>query len=346
PRRSIHFQPLDIKLATALSDGSLFVSQLSGDTALNVTAKWTEPRMGTNKFVGLALTESAVISCTSNGMVQRKVLQEEASSLPQNSATSTVPSRLFDWKLSNTGETFAYGGDEVDLSIWDVEKSFQGKSETTGNDTQTKKRKREQLFPAEVWRAKNLPNDSLNLRQPIRITSLEYIASSNPDQHIVTGTQLGDVRRYDTKAGRRPVSNWKGIGKVGGVKRVAKGASEHELFVSDNGCNLYSLDLRTGGILYGYKGISGAVNSMAFSPSYLASTSHDRYLRVHSTVAPPKEPATNQEQRGTVLTKAYTTATPTCVVWNPMSVLSGTGPNEQDIEDGDDEIWQKMEHVD
>lgn len=27
-----------------------------------------------------------------------------------------------------------------------------------------------------------------------------------------------------------------------------------ELFVSDNGSNLYSIDLRTGGVLYGYKG--------------------------------------------------------------------------------------------
>lgn len=89
----------------------------------------------------------------------------------------------------------------------------------------------------------------------------------------MTGTQFGDVRRYDTRAARKPVSNWAGIGKVGGVKAIAKGLSEQfvsltitrqcffsslysELFVSDSGSNLSSIDLRTGGILYSYKGIS------------------------------------------------------------------------------------------
>ncbi|KAF9030760.1 WD40-repeat-containing domain protein [Panaeolus papilionaceus] len=335
------------RLAAALSDGSLFVSNITDDHELNITAEWNESRMGTNRFVGLALRDSAVFSCTSNGMVQRKTLFAEGEDpQPQNTSTSTVPSRLFDWKLSGSGETFAYGGDEVDLSIWNLERAFQQDAKPASNGGQSK-RKRDELFPAEIWRAKNVSNDSLNLRQPIRITSLEYISSSSPDQHLITGTQFGDVRRYDTKAGKRPVSNWKGIGKVGGVKCVAKGISEHELFVSDNGSNLYSVDLRTGGILYGYKvGIAGAVNSLAFSSSYLASTSLDRYLRVHSVVAPPLKPAAQQNERGEVLTKVYTTSTPTSVVWNPRSLTTSEETNDQEAGEGDDDIWQKMEHID
>ena len=42
----------------------------------------------------------------------------------------------------------------------------------------------------------------------------------------MTGTQFGDLRRYDTKAGRRPISNWAGIAKVGGVKLIEKGLAE------------------------------------------------------------------------------------------------------------------------
>lgn len=66
------------------------------------------------------------------------------------------------------------------------------------------------------------------------------------------------------------MSNWKGLGKVGGVRIVEKGLSvkwvtilivkqfliyqPSEIFVGDNGSNLFSIDLRTGGILYSYKG--------------------------------------------------------------------------------------------
>ena len=112
----------------------------------------------------------------------------------------------------------------------------------------------------------------MGLRQPVRITSLTYLSPSTAGHHLLTGTQFGDLRRYDTRAARRPVSNWKGVGKVGGIRLVEKGLSEKsvnlnrctveqfliyqlsELFASDNGSNLYSIDLRTGGILYSYKG--------------------------------------------------------------------------------------------
>ena len=76
-----------------------------------------------------------------------------------------------------------------------------------------------------------MPNDNLGLRQPVHITSLSYISpSSLSAHHLLTGTQLGDVRRYDTRAARHPVADWKGIGKIGGVKKVVKGFSEQCVF--------------------------------------------------------------------------------------------------------------------
>lgn len=73
-----------------------------------------------------------------------------------------------------------------------------------------------------------VPNDYLGLRQPVHITSLTYLSpsSSANHHHILTGTQLGDVRRYDIRTARRPVSNWKGIGKIGGIKTVERGFVE------------------------------------------------------------------------------------------------------------------------
>ena len=62
----------------------------------------------------------------------------------------------------------------------------------------------------------------------MRNTSLAYLQSSSTasQQHVLVGTQLGDVRRYDTRAARRPVANWTGVAKVGGIGLVENGAHE------------------------------------------------------------------------------------------------------------------------
>lgn len=94
-------------------------------------------------------------------------------------------------------------------------------------------------------------------------------------QHLLVGTANGNVRRYDTRAARRPVADWKGIGKTGGVSTVEKSFHEQsvrsqriyrhysnhavhysEVFVADRGCTLAALDLRNGRTIYSYKGTS------------------------------------------------------------------------------------------
>ena len=115
-----------------------------------------------------------------------------------------------------------------------------------------------------------MPNDSLSLRQPIRVTSIEILESSASKHDIVAGSQLGEVRRYDTRTARRPVAVWKDLAKVAGVGLVKRGSQEQcvpffcfisrpnspgsEIFVADNGTNICAVDLRVGRILYTYKG--------------------------------------------------------------------------------------------
>ncbi len=105
-------------------------------------------------------------------------------------------------------------------------------------------------------------------------TALTYLqpSSSPSHQHLLVGTANGSVRRYDTRAARRPVSDWKGIGKVGGISTVENGFHEQyvkslsfppvsiiddafsEVFVADRGSTLSALDLRNGRTIYTYKG--------------------------------------------------------------------------------------------
>jgi ribosome biogenesis protein NSA1 len=126
--------------------------------------------------------------------------------------------------------------------------------------------------------------------------------------------------------------------------------SSSQALVSDHGCNLFALDLRNGKISYGYKGLSGAVTSIATSPTLLVSAAEDRFLRLHSTFPPPPQISQQQEQKGEVLDKLYMKVKPTVVIWDELTDATA----EDDIaakvegsedEDGDD-VWDKLENVD
>jgi len=74
-----------------------------------------------------------------------------------------------------------------------------------------------------------VPNDNLGLRQPVHITSLSYLSSPTQDPstaHLIAGTNDGHVRRYDTRAARRPVSDWRSIAKGGAIKVIEDGCAE------------------------------------------------------------------------------------------------------------------------
>ncbi|KAJ7109325.1 WD40-repeat-containing domain protein [Mycena epipterygia] len=318
-------------VAAGYADGSVAAFTLQDDE-LESVHQWKETRFKPDqKFVGLQATEKGVYSCTSNG-----ALRLTPTGVDNKQILGSLPARLCDWRLASDQATFAYGGDEVDLSVWDTEKALTPDASSSSDSSGTK-RKRDALFAGEIWRAKNIPNDGLGLRQPVRITSLTYLSSSN---HLLTGTQFGDVRRYDTRA-RRPVSNWKGVGNRGGIKVMEKGFAEHEVFVGDHGCDLFSLDLRNGRVIYSYKGLSGAVTSIAPSPSLLVSTALDRYSRVHTSFPPPPDAGQSQDNKGQVVEKVFMTSIPTVVVWDGAEMVS-TAPQ---IEADDDDVWDEMENV-
>jgi len=124
---------------------------------------------------------------------------------------------------------------------------------------------------------------------------------------------------------------------------VKRGLSDHELFISDHGTNLLSLDLRNGRVVYGYKGLSGAVTSIAPSPGILASTANDRYARIHSTFSPPMKEGHNLDHKGENLEKIYVASVPTVVIWDSASgdaKRASPPPDERD-----DEIWNGMEQI-
>ncbi|TFL06946.1 WD40-repeat-containing domain protein [Pterulicium gracile] len=334
-------------IAAAHGDGSLYAYALADDEELSVLAEWKEDRISKKsgqKFVGIDLHESTILSCTSTGALRSYSLDSTSTT-----NTATLPTRLTEWKASPDRTHFAYGGDEVELSVWDTQKAFEATTspqDLSGSKAASKKRKRnDALFEGEVWRAKNVANDNLGLRQPVRISTVSFVTPSAASNNLlITGTEFGNVRRYDTRAsGRRPTSDWSGFTQGHGISKIECGHREHEAFVADVVNGLHSLDLRNGKVLYKYKGLSGAVTSIAPSPSFLASASLDRLCRVHSTVAPPREAKVNGSgDKGDVVDKVYMTTTPTVVVWDGRD----EGKSKSALEEEEEEdVWEGMENI-
>lgn len=298
------------KLAVAHANGAIFV--LSEGNVVH------EYKVLPSTFVGLAFSEAGLYSCTSTGILRLNDQQISPFHLDKKQ-TSTLPNRLAQWRLADDATHFAYGGDEVEISLWNIQSS------------------------SETWRAKNVPNDNLGLRQPVQNMSLTFLTEDT--RHLVAGSQLGHVRRYDTRAAKKPTADWKSIAKVGGIRVVERGFArgEHQIFVADQGSNLYSLDLRTGKVLYGYKGLAAAVTALAASSDQLVSTCLDHYVRTHSIAPVPEHAGRNLESRGEVVEKVYSPRPPTSVVWLRESQPKVSAAKQRSMED--DEVWENMQTI-
>ena len=72
-----------------------------------------------------------------------------------------------------------------------------------------------------------MSNDNLDLRRPTYITTLSYLYTNGDAQtQLVVGMASGDLRRYDTRAARKPVADWKAIDKMKSIKVVQSGRNE------------------------------------------------------------------------------------------------------------------------
>ncbi|ORY27216.1 hypothetical protein BCR39DRAFT_539048 [Naematelia encephala] len=255
-------------------------------------------------FTGLIHTQAGTIASLSSGLLT--LVPTSADSEP---ISRTVPSPLLCLSSSSsTAASFALAGKEVDVSIYDIERTFSSAPALSDPSVGGIKRKNAPLEPGEIWRAKNMPLTSLSLRPPIHHLALAHLLQG--PEHLVSGTKAGTVRRYDTRQ-RKPVAEWK-VAREGGVGSVTP-RSEHELFFSDRSSFLGAIDLRTGRLLYSYPKLtssayhllsipspppSASTSSAAISISSqsnssvilgLASISSDATLRIHSTVPPLPE---------------------------------------------------------
>ncbi|KDN45950.1 hypothetical protein K437DRAFT_294421 [Tilletiaria anomala UBC 951] len=217
----------------------------------------TRMRPGMERWVGMAVGQGAVYSCTSAGAFRATFLRAVSDSTSLEVAESTelnFPSPLQDCAFhpAQNPTHFAYGGEEVPLSVWNVKMALSQPTEESpvNNGTETaggaatpavanenaaqmtakeRKRKRQaqarskakELLHGEVFRAKNLPNDALSLPQRPNITALAFAFPSASTSTAHAGSN-GNETDDDSSTGQNgvPTGCWVLAGTRDGLLRL------------------------------------------------------------------------------------------------------------------------------
>lgn len=411
--------------ALARKDGRIdILESVSGK--LLTSLRNAEMKKGVHRWVGLAVSHDGIFACTSAGDMRFfSIDQEEGSkdatlSLKGDCIKRELPEPLqmvtFEPKANPTH--FAYGGEEIPLSVWDARQAISsieaphdgessenassssrningsnGTHERNGMEeeeevdaaTANKQRKRKRIMEnrakarellwGEIWRAKNLPNDALSLPQRADILSIAFLGSPNL---IATGTRTGHIRLYDTSSQRKHTHEIRAFGATqekNPVKLLLCSERKSELIAADTTGKLFVLDVRSGSVLYQYKGINGAVLSMESLPaiknnegiSYLVTASADRLLRLHSVPIDPQAAPIDvsvedvplrksTKQKGQTLSSQFMQEGANVIAWDGIVpeaerlVKSDSGTLEENIDEAlpveDDGMWDAMATID
>lgn len=342
-------------------------------------------------YVAFVTDTSGVLSCTSGGKFRYvplsrytlgdtsneykdlKSLSEEQ--LDEIACKWTVPGPLhhvaFYPETSVTPRYFAYGGEQVPLSVWDLPKALEyyahssEESVPTSGDAITddaqktgekrrassgKSGKQRELLPGEVWRAKNLPNDALSLQRHPLIRSISFLTSGDDAAGeamyermvVLVGTKDGLVRVYEPSKKPRHTAEWQVVPKGQGSIRVMDVCpTEQAVFIGDTARNLYMVDSRSGRTLFQYKDITGTISSLLVlevegAPTRLLGSSLDHLVRLFD-LGEPYGPS--QRKRGKTLEQFFSgTDNPTAMTIDPLAVPRVEHRTTEDDED----VWANM----
>ncbi|CAN0003940.1 unnamed protein product [Discosporangium mesarthrocarpum] len=208
--------------------------------------------------LGTSVDQYHLVTCGADGVVQVCKTGDVAGHVdPVNFRIRGPVSAAFA-QLTGKGANLVAGGKENDLTSWDLEKKQC------------------------VWKAKNVPHDFLDLRQPVWVTAVQPLSPNEGDSKLVTGTAHRQVRLYDTRVGgRRPTHSIDA--DEHGITTLTVNVDNQEVIAADTAGLVRALDLRQ--LKWGrrFAGPAGSVRSMALHSSLpvLACVGLDRIARVY-----------------------------------------------------------------
>ncbi|KAG0354704.1 WD repeat-containing protein 74 [Podila minutissima] len=305
-------------------------------------------------FVGLFANSESIITCTNTGTLTVQSIQDRS-----KSSTLSVGKDICRMRVHpREHHVVATAGKEQELTIWDLgvllkgpetPKKGKGKKESKAPVEEKKGapyKSKEILADGQIFKAKNVKNDHLDLRVPVWNTDLQFLNQFDITR-IAVGTRHHQIRVYDTKGARRPAVD----AEVGTMPVVAlvNGKDASEVVFSDTVTNVYSVDTLTGAILGQYKGFTGVATAMAaFTPFEDSTTTHlvtvamDRCLRVHE-----------MDKTRKLLHKVYLKQRMTAVVVGEFTPYEA--PEDEDEtglgarktsggsdDENDDDLWESM----
>ncbi|KAK3915882.1 WD repeat-containing protein 74, partial [Frankliniella fusca] len=226
---------------------------------------------------GLTRFDGALVTAAESGHVRViRYNEDDCINIYANGPISKMRHSVFSPNIIGTG------GLENELKLWDL---------NTGKLS---------------FEAKNVPNDSLQLRVKVWVTDHVFLPNSDK---VAVGSRYGYVRLYDPKAQRRPVVKVDLPERA--VNCIAASTQEHIVLCGLTKGDIVAVDMRMRRTAQTYKGFTGAVRDIVCHPTepYIVSVGIDRFLRVHHSTSKK------------LLLKEYIVSRASCVLMRSNSSL-------------------------
>ncbi|XP_001640649.2 WD repeat-containing protein 74 isoform X2 [Nematostella vectensis] len=217
------------------------------------------------------------------------------------------------------------GGRENDLKLWNLENPGQA-----------------------TFKAKNVRNDSLDLRVPVWVTDIAFLDSASPSPTVVTGSGYHSLRVYDTTAQKRPVLTMD-LGECP-ISSIAIPGDENLIIAGNTEGTLAAIDIRKGKVVGHFKGFAGGIRCVACDIKHglVAACGLDRFVRVYDTKTRQLQQKVYLKSRLNYILFANKER-PSDVAADP-AVDGDLEPNTRSLDgdnsnEDDDELWANMEEV-
>ncbi|ODQ51480.1 hypothetical protein SAICODRAFT_20505 [Saitoella complicata NRRL Y-17804] len=310
-----------------------------------ILQEWKDARVQdeTDKCIGLAYAHGHIISCTASGYFTARSLTSDAAEV---TTTHTLPAPLSFLRTHPTeAGTIIFGGKDRDVEIWARQQGEKKKDDDTKPFAGLK----------QVFKAKNVKNDELDLTVPIWPTDAVFLPTSDsapeekpqsgnryartppngPTYKFATITRFRHIRLYSTPLARRPLwSTQLGPQPLHSLT-LHPSKPDDEVIFADNHSRITSFSLSTRLSTGSYLRPTGAPMGLECKGRVVASVGLDRYLWVWD--------ARTREVLGKVFLKVKPTA-----VWVVDDEDVGDGvkvESEDEDEDGEGDVWEGLEEV-
>lgn len=252
-------------------------------------------------FISLTVDDRGrIIVATNKGSLFVWPVEEKLNEQPQRYTLPLNENEIVETVQVHPGDKFvdyiAYGGKETDLRVIRLpsadsaskeeensSKKEKGKGKTKGKGKKDMKEKLADPNAVEiVFKAKNLSNTHLELRVPVHIKRILFDETSSPENFkIYTFTQWGDMRYYESAAGRKPRSSQLILPKKAPITNAIW--MDGSVIVCDNRGIVLKAEKSSGSQICQFKGQIGSTSALCnYNDCVLGTTGSDRYVRAYN----------------------------------------------------------------